>query len=247
MQEGMSDEMPCAVSTVTSLKAGFAIKDGKCELKTLVSPTLFAYDSKVRRIEGKVSIFRKLPNVEGVAQSLGFDTKVEFPIDGSVRYYKRFKIYQPAWKCERMCLNHQGTLPLLYTKEHVEQFGSRMALPDKIALGLRFYRWVSNIYSHWLDGSTFFEGTILEYQLCIDDVKGGWKEFGIFESRLFDIPVVSIWHKGTLFSSCFEKYNFFSLYDWARDCVCEFHGSENLAVNKSVTVSATDDTEPSCM
>ena len=169
--------------------AGFHLANKRCTMKTLFSPTL--YDEKAMigaSYERLSTTFTKLSNVEeDVATSLGYDKKVQYPDDKSVRYYRHFKTTTQVWQCERLCMRFHGTLPIFHTKEHVEYLqndGYILTNSDNIAIGLKSYQKEPMIMSMWLDGSFAYNGTASDYYVCSDDLgmkPAGEYHFGFYK------------------------------------------------------------------
>ena len=192
--EGVKDEFQCASKAVESSQPGFSFKDGICKTKATVSKDFFGDSSKVEVDHGVIKKFSKPHDVEKLAKSLGYDVKVEFPFDGSVRHYMQLYVEQKVSHCERFCLDNHGTQPLLYTRDHISHLKNHLGLIEgPIGLGLRFQRKYSKVFSYWLDGTVFYKGSIYDMRTsCMDDdFLNQWETFVIFDSKHFILTVQS--------------------------------------------------------
>ena len=195
VEDDIRNNLDCAFETVKNGLAGFSFTNGTCKMKTLFTPTILESNVMVAVKEGSLTKFIKLPeakDVGEVAKSLGFSKKVQFPDEESVRYFKHFDEKMSLWKCERKCLSHQGTLPLLYTKEHVKHLQDVGYISGVYtAIGLKFYQKDSKILLQWQDGSIVYKGPSSDYHVCYNIVSAvkpyKTSSFGLFKSKYHQV------------------------------------------------------------
>ena len=214
VDEGAGDEVACAMAALKTEKGGFEFTDGKCNINTMLSPKYLDKDNILGTTDGKLTKFSKrhlvLPDFEAQAKAIGFDHKIRFTSDDSVRYYKRIPRTFGLFQCEKMCLSGEGIMALLHTKEHVEQLQSDGFLSKTvpfIGVGLKMHRGEKNMLIHWLDGSVVYNGTIEDFDVCsedLGDLPDNDHTYGVYQS-IFVLRYERIRTSKFLFSRRFER------------------------------------------